>query len=235
MNIIKILILVIVGVTFLSGDHAQPMHHKTAQTNAFEHDSKNMKFTVTDTITFFLAKALNHDKVEFNNQFEFDEWQSFLFFKSGHIISDSEKNVLTVYCSSDTSFAIKLYSLSDNKWKVSDSIEGLDAFPRQFDAVFDDYNFDGQTDIYIQVSASNGWSLSRGHLLTIDPVTKKIAVHNEARDLANMKPDPNTKTVKSEIWNGYNMQGQSELTIFTNKWVDGQLKTIEKKNITLKQ
>lgn len=82
---------------------------------------------------------------------------------------------------------------------MADSIGGLDTFQSQFEAIFDDFNFDKQTDIYIQVSASNGRALSRGHLLTIDPLTKKIIQHAEARDLANMKPDPKTKTVVSQL------------------------------------
>ena len=49
-----------------------------------------------------------------------------------------------------------------------------------------------------------------------------------------MKPDPKTKTVVSELWNGYNLKGQHQLTIFTNKWVKGKLLTIKKKEITLK-
>ena len=51
--------------------------------------------------------------------------------------------------------------------------------------------------------------------------------------ITNMKPDPKTKTVVSEIWNGYNDKNQHELTVFTNKWLNGQLKTIKKKNIVI--
>ena len=57
---------------------------------------------------------------------------------------------------------------------------------------------------------------------------------NNYQDAANMKPDPQTKTVVSELWNGYNLKGQHQLSIFTNKWVIGKLLTIKKKEITLK-
>lgn len=146
----------------------------------------------------------------------------------------TEKNAITIQCQIDTTYSIKLYSFKDNDWQIIDSISGLDAFPWQFYVKFEDYNFDGQKDIYIQVSASNGWSLSRGHLLIIDPLKKKFDLHNEARDFANMKPDPSTKTILTELWNGYNLQGQHQLTIFENKWINGKLKTVSEKDTTLK-
>lgn len=128
---------------------------------------------------------------------------------------------------------VRLYALETNQWKLLDSINDLDAFPTQFDPIFDDYNFDGQTDLYIQVSASNGWSLSRGHLIIIDPMTKKFDLHKEARDFANMTTDIKAKTIKTELWNGYDFKGRHQLTVFTNKWVNGQLTTTNKKNITI--
>ena len=124
--------------------------------------------------------------------------------------------------------------MRERKWELSDSIDGLDALPMQFDLIFDDYNFDEQTDLYIQVTASNGWSLSRGHLITIDPKTKKLKLHTETRDFANMTPDKRTKTVRTELWNGYNKNGSVQLTVFTNKWIAGKLKTIRKKRVTVK-
>jgi len=189
--------------------------------------------TVLKIITELLDKSLTRDTMEFNNEFEFDTYKSFLFFKSGQIISKTEKNALVVVCPTDTTYTVRLYSIQNNLWNISDSISGLDAFPTQFDPIFDDYNFDGQTDIYIQVSASNGWSLSRGHLIIIDPKTKKFDLHKETRDFANMTPDLKTKTVKTELWNGYDMKGRHQLTIFTNKWVNGKLKTISKKETTV--
>jgi len=43
----------------------------------------------------------------------------------------------------------------------------IDANPTQFYLDFKDYDFDGQKDIYLQRSASNGWSLSRGCLINV--------------------------------------------------------------------
>lgn len=80
-----------------------------------------------------------------------------------------------------------------------------------------------------------GHGLSRGHLLIVDPVTKKLTNHKEARRLANMNPDPKTKIVTSESWNGYNTQGQGEMTLFSNRWINGKLKAIKEKNILLNQ
>lgn len=230
MTTIRTLTILLFGLTIFSCNQTQTTQDKIVTQDTIS-KSVAVKDTVLDKITGLLDKALTADTLEFNNEFETN--QSFLFFKSGQIISKTEKNAFIVVCPTDTTYTVRLYSIQNNKWNVSDSISGIDAFPTQFDPIFDDYNFDGQTDIYIQVSASNGWSLSRGHLIIIDPTTKMFDLHEETRDFANMTPDMKTKTVKAELWNGYDMQNRHQLTIFTNKWVNGKLKTISKKDTTL--
>jgi hypothetical protein len=222
----RTLIILLFGLTIFSYNHTQ-----TSQDKNFAKDTVTqthpVKDTLLDNIAGLFKKALTSDTVEF------DAYKPFLFFKSGRILSKTEKNALVVTCPTDTTYTIRLYSLQADQWKLLDSISDLDAFPIQFDPIFDDYNFDGQTDLYIQVSASNGWSLSRGHLIVIDPKTKKFELQKETRDFANMKPDLKTKSVMTELWNGYDMKGRHQLTIFTNKWVNGQLTTTSKKNITI--
>ena len=218
------------GLTIFSCIQTQTSQYKIVGNDTIT-QTKTVRDTVLNKIAGLFEKAITSDTLEFNNQFETN--QSFLFFKSGHIISKTKKNALIVVCPTDTTYKVSLYSIQNNKWSISDSISGLDAFPSQFDPIFDDYNFDGQTDIYIQVNASNGWSLSRGHLILIDPKTKIFDLHKETRDFANMTPDIKTKTVKTELWNGYDMKNRHQLTIFTNCWVNGKLQTISKKDTTL--
>lgn len=218
------MLLLILTVLSCNQPHAKQDKIVHADTAALL--TKDRVVTVDTTIALF-DMALLTDTIEF---YKLDP---FLFFKSGSLFSKTEKNAILVTCPTGTTYSLKLYFIKDNKWVMADSIGGLDTFQTQFEAIFDDFNFDKQTDIYIQVSASNGWSLSRGHLIIIDPLTKKLFRHAEARDLANMKPDPKTKTVVSELWNGYNAKGQSQLTIFTNKWVNGKLTTVKEKHINI--
>ena len=225
MKTLQILTILLFGMTVLSCNQPQANQDKIVHADRAVLLTKD-RVVKADTTIALLDKAILTDTIEVFNL------DPFLFFKSGNFLSMTEKNAILVTCLTDSTYSLKLYLIKDNKWAMADSIGGLDAFPSQFDPIFDDFNFDKQTDIYIQVSASNGWSLSRGHLLIIDPLTKQLSRHVEARDFANMKPDPKTKTVVSELWNGYNTKGQSQLTIFTNKWVNGKLTTVKKKNKT---
>lgn len=225
----RTLTILLFGLTIFSCNQTQTSQDKIVSNDTITQTTN--KTVSIDRIAELFDKAITADTLEFNNQFE--NIQSFLFFKSGNIINKTEKNALIVVCPTDTTYTVRLYSNQNNKWNISDSISGLEAYPTQFDLIFDDYNFDGQTDIYIQVSASNGWSLSRGHLIIIDPKTKMFDLHKETRDFANMTPDIKTKTVQTELWNGYDMKNRHQLTIFTNKWVNGKLKTISKKDTTL--
>jgi hypothetical protein len=225
------LTICIIGLFFVTFNYASTKSDLTNNSNIlYEIEaSTNIKMQLLkDKTDSLLDIAINKDTMEFSNS------ETFLFLKSGPILRQTEKNALSIYCPTDTTYTVKLYSIKNNRWVLIDSIGGLEAFPSQFELTFDDYNFDKQTDIYIQVSASSGWSISKGHLLTVDPLTEKLTQHKETRELGNMKPDPKTKTVVSELWNGYNLKGQHQLTIFTNKWIKGKLRTIKKKEITLK-
>ena len=209
------LTIFILGLVLISCNQVSKKQQTTTNSDSLSVEKTTIK-ELKDSVIKLLDIATTKDTLEFQSS------EPFLFLKSGNILS-----------STDTTYTLRLYSLRNKNWELTDSVAKLEAFPSQFELTLDDYNFDKQKDIYIQVSASQGYSLSRGHLFIIDPVTKKLTRHEEARDLANMKPDPKTKTVVSEIWNGYNNKNQHELTIFTNKWLNGQLKTIKKKNITL--
>ena len=226
------MIILLIGLTILSCNQTHTPSGSIVIQDTIP-QIKNTKLAISDMLAELFDKALISDTVEFLNGF--DSLELFLFFKSGHIISKSEKNALVVVCPTDTTYTIRLYSIKNERWGLIDSISDVDAFPFQFDIIFDDYNFDEQTDLYIQVTASNGWSLSRGHLIVIDPKTKKLELHKEAREFANMTPDKKSKMVKSELWNGWDIEGEGQqLTIFTNKWINGHLKTTSKKNITIK-
>ncbi len=226
MKTMRILILLLLGLTIFSCNQSQATHDKTETSDTIS-KTVTTKDTVLDRINRILDKALTTDTLGFNID------KPFLYFKSGHLISKTEKNAIVIVCPTDTTYTVRLYSIQNNKWYILDSINGLDAFPIQFDAIFDDYNFDGQTDIYIQVSISNGWPLSTGHLIIIDPNTKKFNLHKEARDYANMELDIINKTVKTESCYEYRTKGRHQLMIYTNKWVNGKLKTISEKKIIL--
>lgn len=213
--------LLFLALTFFSCNQTQIGQNKNAIQDKVSQRKSN-KIVNHDTFFELLEKAIKSDS------FEYDNWEPFIFFKSGNFLRKTVKNIVIVHCPTDTTYCIELYVVKENNWFQSDSLSGLRAFPVQFNLVFDDYNFDGLNDIYIQVSVSNGHSLSYGHLLTIDPKTLKFTKQIETDELANMQPDIKTKTIISEeaIWCKTN--GKKELCKWTNKWVHGQLITIKK-------
>ncbi|MFT7086565.1 MAG: hypothetical protein ACJAV5_002294 [Vicingaceae bacterium] len=219
----KTFTILLLGLTILSCNQSESKQEKiiTAEKQIM---TTNQISTQQDTITELLNKALISDTTEF---YDWKRNPSFLFFKSGNFLNNTEKNAMVVFGSTDSTYSIKLYSIKDKKWFVTDIINDLYLLPVFFNSRFDDYNFDNQTDIYLQVSASNGYSLSIGYLLTIDPKTKKFSEHLEARELANMKPDTRKKVVISEkvIWCKNN--GELKVCKLTNKWVEGIIKTIK--------
>ena len=217
------ILTLIIGLTFFACDNSQT-ENKTVSSDTLNFkviDDIEKKIT-PDTLYKLLDNSLQLDT------FEFSKWEPFLFIKTGNFLSSSDKNAFLVSCPTDSTYKIELYSKLDDSWVKNDELIVLDAFPMQFFLDFDDYNFDGQKDVYLQSSVSNGYALSRGHLFTINPKTQKMQTHPEARDLANMQPDFKSKTIISEDVNwsvDYGFQGVCDLK---NKWINGKLKTMQR-------
>jgi hypothetical protein len=226
MKITTIIFSTILGLTFFACDNSQTKNKLTTK-NPLTPEKKVLsdmqKIEISaDTLYKLLDKSNQLDKFEFSN------WKPFLYIKTGNILSQTEKNAILVSCPTDSTYKVELYSILADNWTKKDEIELLDAFPIQFNLDFEDYNFDGQTDIYMQTSISNGYALSRGHLLTINPKIKKLQTHPEAKELSNMHLDSKTKTVISEdvLWSvNYGFQGVCDLK---SKWINGKLKIVKR-------
>lgn len=188
---------------------------------------KESKPSITDEL---FEEAQHAEYVDFTR----DNPTEFLYFKSGFFLDKSSKHALVISSKDFKMYKIQNYILNKNNWELINQIDSLEAFPSQFEITFDDYNFDEQTDIFIQVSVSQGYSLSKGHLIIINPKTKKFELHEEARNLGNMKPDFDQKVVFSELSHGVNLNNNREISILSNKWVDGKLKTIDEKRVVMK-
>ncbi|MTH18123.1 hypothetical protein [Flavobacterium sp. LC2016-01] len=182
--------------------------YKTSQTN-----------TAEEAVATLLAKAIKKDTLEFEN------WEPFIYFKSGYLLSKKEKNAIIVSCPTDSIYTIELYTKRNGKWIKNDQQNNIEAHPIQFDIYYKDYNFDGQTDIYLQETVSNGWPLSLGHLFIINPKTKKLEEHKETRDLANMNPVLKDRIIYTdELDYSYKFR---KVKRRINKWENGKLVPFE--------
>lgn len=106
--------------------------------------------------------------------------------------------------------------------KVIDSLLIEDLLPVNLDLVFDDYDFNGQKDVYIQAFVSNGLALSTGYLVLIDSLTMKLTEYKEARNLANIATDYKSKEILSDSIIFDHKNGRS-LCRIKHKWVKGKL------------
>lgn len=174
-----------------------------------------------DTIKNILNQALLTDT------FEYYHWQPLISFKSGNLFNKETKNAIVVQNLKDTINIIKLYTLSNNAWTLSDSlIDSSGIYPQNY-FEFIDFDFDNCNDIYINCSSTNGYSISRGILLTVDPKTFKLINHKETRNLGNISPDKKSRSVISEeiiYCAPSETANDREVCVLTHKWVKGMLK-----------
>ncbi len=200
------------------------------QSSSKESTTKTNVVKVKDTVSVLsfdelMEKALLDDSVTYTNINDKKSSNDVLFFKSGHVFHPKEKQVLLICKESDGTFVFVTYFDHEGTWKLKDHIIGLHLNPSQFDIKFQDYNFDGQLDCYIQVSNSNGYSISRGHLITIEPGSNFPSLHKEARHLGNIRIVGNH--IEAEEWAGYNKDGMPKVSTSKYGWIGAKLERIE--------
>lgn len=166
-----------------------------------------------------LRKAKSSDSLLYRKE------KPFFFFKSGFIFNQNSNNAISIYSLDSSTYIVNRYVFvtAKDKFFLIDSVSIPLLNTGQFDILIQDYNFDGHNDLYIQETASNGWSISRGCLIIIDPETEGMKFHPETREFGNMAPDSSRQLVKSESFEGYNADGSLNLLIHTNKWMNGKL------------
>jgi len=149
---------------------------------------------------------------------------SVYYCKIGNFLLPAEKVALLIYGN-----AVELFIYKNDKPVKEDSIVvfNIEDYKMEFEVTYDDYNFDGRKDIYIQRTISNGWPMSRGCLITINRRTNKLERHDECDNLANMKADPKRKVVISdsilECYNSDTHEEKPQLCKLFNKWVENKL------------
>lgn len=172
-----------------------------------------------DTIQQLLSLAIEEDTILHQSASR----RPFLYFRSGNFISESRKHAVVICSASDTTVWVDLYQITSTGWAKREMLTELSGPGIAFSVIYDDYNFDGITDLFIAESCSNGYSLCRGNLLITDSSTRFIALHPEANGLANMKTEPGNKLIHSDsvIW----CKGIESICALTSVWKGGQLVT----------
>lgn len=181
----------------------------------FSEKQKKEKLIKVDTLYKLLEYAKTKDTFEFSNQ------EPFLFIKSGNLFSKNIKCAVIVNCSTDSTYRIELFNFINNIWKKTDELDNLDVPNRQYEVLFKDYNFDNFNDIYLNSTSSNGISMSKGHLLIVNSVTKKFENHIEAKNLKNMFPNKKTKCILIDSVD-YN-ENEKRVWKLVYKWKNGKL------------
>jgi len=172
-----------------------------------------------NTFYDFVYKTKKIDTIEYRKE------KPFVFIKTGKFLSNQTTNGLLIKNIKDSTYTIELYTLTVKGWLKNDNLNFTSKYMLQFYTEYKDYDFDGQKDIYIQSTASNGYSLSRGNLIMINRQTKKLFWVKEAKNLANMSPDENLKAIISE---SVDWCPDLKVCKWINKWKNGKLVTIKK-------
>lgn len=188
--------------------------------NASVSAAESTSINTTPTITQLFDSARSVGELEFQC------WTPgpFLYFRSGRFIEDDVTTAVVAQEQNDTTIEIQLWSLHFDIWTLLSETEVFGP-GMAFSMNYADYNFDGQTDIYQNVSCSNGYAQRYGNLLLIDPLTSEMKLCREASSLSNMRIDAHRQCIFSSkvIWCRKN--GFRDTCVLTNEWISDSLIT----------
>ncbi|NOQ75290.1 MAG: hypothetical protein GQ574_24985 [Crocinitomix sp.] len=125
------------------------------------------------------------------------ETKPFKAFESGFLLNDSVQNAIYVE-QLDSTCNIHLYELKMNEWVLVFQKFDLAFNSLYFDLNYIDFNFDGTKDLFMRMTCSNGYAISRGHLFEYDPIEKELILHTEVEHLGNFSADNDNKYLVAE-------------------------------------
>ncbi|MBD3638269.1 MAG: hypothetical protein HUJ25_13030 [Crocinitomicaceae bacterium] len=159
------------------------------ETKEVESDSSSLG--QTDRIEDLISRSFKEDSIEII------EMNPFFYFKSGNFINSEENHILYFEENGDR-YDLNLRTQIDDELPSVGKLDSLEISLVQFDIRFFDFNFDGNNDIFIRKSASNGYVLERGYLIEFKPELWKLEIREEVSEYANFAPLPEYKMVYAE-------------------------------------
>ncbi|NML22026.1 hypothetical protein HHL16_14155 [Pseudoflavitalea sp. G-6-1-2] len=138
---------------------------------------------------------------------------------------DTVRTAFVFYNTNDSTASVRWYRFLNGKWMLKDSISNLPGGSRPVNAVFQDFNFDGQRDIYLQEAMVSENGLGYGLLFTIDPKTKQLTEQPVFRDMGDMSADAATKSIISITLKALGHDLPPAKCTVISQWENGQLKT----------
>lgn len=174
------------------------------------------------TIKQLLDKSQSSDTIQMYSA------QPFVFYKTGYLFDTKMRHSLVVTCLQDDQYKVRIYEVNDSGWSLVDVAGPLKANRAAFYIESKDYNFDSEADIYIQSDYSNGYPISTGHILLINPVTKKMTICPNSAQYGNLYADASNKTLRSESkYSGAVQPGEEKIIVRTSKWIKDHFETID--------
>lgn len=152
----------------------------------------------------------------------------FLFYKTGFLFDSKLRHSIVLSCTNDSTYALRLYQVNDSSWSLIDSLGGMPANRTVFYIESKDYNFDREADIYIQNSYSNGYPISTGYIILVDPVTRHLTLLPGSGRYGNISADPSTKILHSESkYEGPVNSGEEKIWVRKSRWEKDHYTTID--------
>lgn len=143
----------------------------------------------------FLTTCLDNSvELDSANWYEINPFKDF---QSGYLLNDTVINAVYIE-EHDTLCDMNLYKLEAGNWELITSIQDLEFSSLSYEISFLDFNFDGTNDIFMRTSASNGYVMSRGHLIEYNLANNELIIHDELVEYSNFSINKETQQLIAE-------------------------------------
>ncbi|MBL7836828.1 MAG: hypothetical protein JNM67_04890 [Bacteroidetes bacterium] len=195
---------------------------KEEAVNEVDDTAKSIMVVDEATVEQLLDKSKASDTIQMYSA------QPFLFYKTGYLFDSKVRHSLVLSCLSEDQYKVRIYQVNDTSWSLVDVVGPLKANLAAFYIESKDYNFDSEADIYIQSDYSNNYPISTGHIILVDPITKKMSLCPNSDQYGNPYADAGNKTLRSESkYKGTVKPGEEKIVVKRSKWVKDHFETID--------
>lgn len=196
--------------------------------------SESVKINLPDSIKKMLNVSASKDTFEYEAFYNDDSPYELLYIKTGHLFNSKNTHAFVLHSMNDTTIVCELFYFMEGQWRSCEKKMDIhvSAFsPAYFDVLFDDYNFDGNKDVMINLYQSMGTVYTYGYLLTYDHKRNGLILHPETIEIPSIEIDEKSKEIRSSEYSKSTSEEYKVVSHF--KWTKDFIKLVSKEKIKI--
>lgn len=190
-------------------------------------DTATTGFGLADSVERLAQESVGLDSLNYISFLGEMKPYKLLYFNIGNLYFKDSKNAIALYSVNDTTIEFLVFEKGNNAWTATSAPGRLFIYefsPAFFRTQYEDFNFDGIPDLYVNFYTTVRVADSHGYVLTFDADSKSLKLHEETVNIPNISVDRKTQAIISTEFSNPNDSEEQYKIVSIYRWTEDTLK-----------